>query len=313
MERYRQAYNSPKTCSQENEGSEDLGGLALSIVLASAVLHASWNYLTKKSQRKLPFIWLALLTSLFLFLPMFLYYWPETAIYYPGWNCILASGLLHAFYFWFLGGAYERGDLSLVYPLSRGSGPLLVPLFAVILLHEQLTLPGITGIAVVVLGIYSIHLQSFSLRSFLQPFLAARGRASLWALFTGAAITSYSLVDKVGVDAVYPPVYIYLMLVGTVVFLSPSVLLRERAWLKQEWAENKRSIIIVGFLANFTYLMVLFAMSMSRVSYVVAVREVSIVFSAFFGVMWLGEKHAAHKLLGAFLITLGVILIALSR
>ena len=290
-----------------------MGGLALSIVLASALLHASWNYLTKKSQRKLPFIWLALLTSVFLFLPMFLYWWPDTTIYYPGWNCILASSLLHALYFCFLGGAYERGDLSLVYPISRGFGPLFIPLFAVILLHEQLTLPGIAGIAVVVLGIYSIHLQSFSRRSFLQPFLAARGKASLWALFTGAAITSYSLVDKVGVDTVYPPIYIYLMLVGSVVFLSPYVLLRERVWLKQEWALNKGAIVLVGFLANFTYLLVLFAMSMSKVSYVVAVREVSIVFSALFGVMWLGEKHALHKLLGAVLITLGVILIALSR
>jgi uncharacterized membrane protein len=290
-----------------------LGGLALTIVLASALLHASWNYLTKKSRRKLPFIWLALLTSVPLFLPMFLCWWPETTIYYPGWSCILASSLLHAFYFWFLGGAYERGDLSLVYPLSRGSGPLFIPVFAVVLLHEQLTPLGITGIGVVVLGIYSIHLQSFSPRAFLQPFLAARGRASLWALSTGAAITSYSLVDKVGVGAVYPPVYIYLMLVGTVLFLSPYVLLRERIWLNQEWAVNKRSIIIVGFLANFTYLMVLFAMSMSQVSYVVAVREVSIVFSALFGVMWLGEKHAAHKLLGAILITVGVVMIGLSR
>ena len=225
---------------------------------------------------------------------MFLYWWPDTTIYYPGWNCILASSLLHALYFCFLGGAYERGDLSLVYPLSRGFGPLFIPLFAVILLHEQLTLPGIAGIAVVVLGIYSIHLQSFSRRSFLQPFLAARGKASLWALFTGAAITSYSLVDKVGVDTVYPPIYIYLMLVGSVVFLSPYVLLRERVWLKQEWALNKGAIVLVGFLANFTYLLVLFAMSMSKVS-------------------WLGEKHALHKLLGAVLITLGVILIALSR
>lgn len=290
-----------------------MDGLALSIVLVSALLHASWNYLTKKSERKRAFIWWALLMGIFLFFPLFVFSWPQATIGLTGWNCIIASSFLHACYFWFLGGAYERGDLSLVYPLSRGSAPLFVPLAAVGLMHEQLAPLGITGIALVVSGIYTVHLQSFSGRSLLQPLWALRGGASLWALFTGAAIVSYTLVDKVGVETVDPPVYIYLMLVGTWLLLSPYILLRERPWLRKEWRKHKGSIIIVGFLSFFTYLMILFAMQMSQVSYVVAVREVSIVFSALFGIIWLGEKHAPHKLMGALLITFGVILIGLSR
>jgi drug/metabolite transporter (DMT)-like permease len=230
-----------------------------------------------------------------------------------GWGCILATGVLHAFYFWFMGSAYERGDLSLVYPLSRGSGPLLVPFLAVLLLKEQLSAPGVLGITLVIVGIFIIHLRSFAIQSFLEPFLALRSRASLWALCTGVTIAGYSLVDKVGVSIVNPPVYIYLMFVISLLLLSPYVFIKERSDLKKEWNMNKIQILIVGFLDLFTYLMILFALQISKVSYVAAAREVSIVFSAFIGVMLLQEKNAPQKLVGAVLISLGVILIGLSR
>ena len=288
-------------------------GLALTIVLAAAFLHAGWNFLLKKSQRKIVFIWWFMLVALVLYFPMFLYFWPQTTISPLGWKCLAATSFLHFLYFWFMAGAYERGDLSLVYPLSRGSGPLFVPLLAVIFIHEQLSLIGILGIGLVVLGIYVIHLRSFSSQSFLKPLLALRGGASLWALCTGGTIAGYSLVDKVGVGVVYPPVYNYLMLACVWFLLSPYVLAKERTWLKEEWRKNKGTILAVGFLVLFTYTKVLLAMRMSKVSYVVAVREVSIVFSAYYGVIWLGEKHGRQKLMGAILIASGVVLIGLSR
>jgi uncharacterized membrane protein len=277
----------------------------------SALLHAVWNYCTKRSQRKVVFVWWALLAAILLFLPMFLYWFP-TSISLPGLYCIIASGLFHALYFGFLGSAYQKGDLSLVYPICRGSGPLFVPIFAMVLINEQLAMLGGAGIILVVFGIYVINLQSFSGRAFLQPFIALRGGASLMAIFSGVAIASYSLVDKVGVSHVSPPVYIYLMLIISWVGLSVYVLPKERAWIKREWAANKRTIFIVGFLSNFTYLIILFAMQISKVSYVVAVREVSIVFSAAIGILWLGERHARQKLIGAAIITCGVIMIGLS-
>jgi uncharacterized membrane protein len=158
--------------------------------------------LAKKSRNKIAFIWWAILFSTIIFFPMFLYYWPTATISLTGWGCILATGVIHAFYFWFVGIAYERGDLSLVYPLSRGSGPLFVPILAVLILNEQLSIPGIYGIALVILGIFIIHLRSFAVQSFFEPFLALRGRASLWALCTGGTIAGYSLVDKVGLPHV---------------------------------------------------------------------------------------------------------------
>ncbi len=290
-----------------------MSGFALGIVLVAAFLHASWNYLAKKSRNKIAFIWWTILFSTSLYLPMFIYFWPAVTISSTGWVCIVATGVIHAFYFWFVGSSYERGDLSLVYPLSRGSGPLLVPILAVLIMNEQLSIPGGLGIALIIIGIYIIHLRSFSIQSFLEPFLALRGSASLWALCAGSTIAGYSLVDKVGVSIVYPPVYIYLMFVISLLLLSPFVFVKVRSDLKKEWNINKVQIIMVGFLDLFTYLMILFALRISKVSYVAAAREVSIVFSALIGVMLLHEKNAPQKLTGSVLICLGVILIGLSR
>jgi drug/metabolite transporter (DMT)-like permease len=290
-----------------------MSGLALGLVLASAFLHAGWNYLLKKSDRKIVFIWWFLLMSVIIYLPVFLYYYPRAIIPQAGWFCIVATGIIHGVYFWCMGGAYQRGDLSLVYPLARGAGPLFIPILAVILLQEEISPLGVTGILLIIGGIYCIHLRSFSRSAFLEPFLSLRGGASLWALFTGLAIAFYSLIDKVGVVLVYPPVYIYLMLLITWLMITPWILIRERHYLIPEWRHRKGSIIVVGFLCGFTYLMILFALQISKVSYVAAVREVSIVLSSYYGVVLLGEKHGSQKLLGTLLITAGVIAIGLSR
>ena len=290
-----------------------MSGLALIIVLVAAFFHAGWNFLAKKSKKKMAFIWWFLLIATIGYLPMFLYFWPRHTVSPAGWACIVTTGILHALYFWFMGGAYERGDLSLVYPLSRGSGPLFVPIPAIIFLQEQLSFVGIVGISLIILGIYFIHLKSYSTVSFIEPFRALRGSASVWAICTGGTIAGYSLVDKVGVGLVYPPVYIYLMFVISLLLLSPYVLANQRAALKLEWLVNKGPILIDGFLVLFTYLMILFAFRLSKVSYVVAAREVSIVFSAFLGIIWLKEKHAAQKIAGAALIAIGVVFIGLSN
>lgn len=290
-----------------------MSGIALSIVLASAFLHAGWNYLLKKSERKVVFIWWFLLVAALLYLPLCLYYWPRAPISQTGWLCIVATGLIHGLYFWSAGGAYQRGDLSLVYPLARGTGPLLIPVLAVFLLGEEIAPLGATGIALIVAGIYCVHLRSFAGPAFLEPFRALRNGASPWALVTGCSTAAYSLVDKVGVGHVDPPVYIYLMFLITWLVITPWVLIKERQCLGVQCRRHILSIFVVGFLSVFTYLMVLFALQLSKVSYVAAVREVSIVLSAYFGIALLKERHGKQKFLGAALITAGVIAIGLSR
>lgn len=285
---------------------------ALIMVLAAAFLHAGWNYLAKKSRKKLVFIWWFLLVAMALYLPMFVYFFPDNPIPPRGWACIATTGGLHFLYFWFLGGAYERGDLSLVYPVSRGFGPLLVPILAVIFLQEQLSLAGTVGIGLIIAGIYIIHLHSFSLRSMAEPFLAIREGATVWALCTGGTIALYSLVDKVGVQAVPPPVYIYLMVAITWVLLTPVVFKTHPGQILVEWRENKSTITLVGLLVLGAYLTVLFALQIAKVSYVSAVREVSIVFSVLYGIFRLGEQHGIQKILGAVLIAFGVVCIGLA-
>jgi len=285
----------------------------MAIVLASAFLHAGWNFLLKKSWNKIAFTWCFLTAAIVLYLPVCLYFWPEQPISPLGWACIAGTGLFHFLYFWFMGGAYERGDLSLVYPLFRGSGPLLVPILAVILLKEELAALGIAGIVLVVLGVYVLHLKSFRVESFVEPLAALRGGASAWALCAGVSIAGYSIVDKIGVSQVYPPVYLYIAVAICWVILTPYVMSRRRHEIFQEWRNNRANILVVGFLAIFTYIMILFALQLAKVSYVSAVREVSIVLSAFLGVSQLGEKNAAQKLPGAVTISIGVVLIGLSR
>jgi drug/metabolite transporter (DMT)-like permease len=286
---------------------------ALLLVLFSALLHAFWNYLAKKSRHKIAFIWWSILFAVIIYFPMFLYSFAGMKISATGWACIIATGILHTFYFFFFGSSYERGDLSVVYPLARGFGPFWVPILAVIILREQLSLAGVIGIAFVVAGIYVIHLKSFSFKTFFEPFTAIRNTASMWALLTGCTIAAYSIVDKVGVQSVHPVVYIYFMFFIPLMFLAPYVLIAQRKALKTEWRINKGPIVVVGFLVVFAYLLILFAMQSSNVSYVVAAREFSIVFSALFGIIWLGERHRRPRLIGAFLIALGVALIGLSR
>jgi drug/metabolite transporter (DMT)-like permease len=290
-----------------------MNGVALGLVLAAAFLHASWNFLAKKSQMTLMFIWWFLLVSALFYFPLFLYFWPRTTISPTGWICIAATSILHALYFWSLGEAYALGDLSLIYPLARGIGPLLVPVLAVGLIKEQLSAPGILGIGLIVIGIYVLHVSGFSKRTFFMPFRALRSGSSLWAITTGGTIALYSLVDKVGVSNVNPPVYVYLMFLGAWMLLTPYVLVKERRFLLAEWHRHRGAIVVVGFLVLFTYMLILFAMRLSKVSYVVALRETSILFSVFLGILWLHEKHGRQKFVGAALIFFGVFFISLSE
>lgn len=108
-----------------------------------------------------------------------------------------------------------------------------------LLLGEEIAPLGGIGILFIIGGVYCVHLCSFISAAFLEPFRALRGGASLWALFTGLAIASYSLVDKVGVGLVYPPVYIYIMMLITWLVITTWVLIRERHGLKSEWSATK--------------------------------------------------------------------------
>jgi drug/metabolite transporter (DMT)-like permease len=286
---------------------------ALALVLAAAVLHAFWNFLYKRAKDKATFAFMFGAAAVVMYLPAFIFMAGREQMPREAWLAIAASGVIHTFYFAMLGRGYSVGDLSLVYPLARGTGPLLVPVWAVIFLGERPSAIGLAGIVAVVGGVFVLHLRELSWHGLLDPFLSVGTHATRTALITGLLISAYTVVDKVGVGYAEPFVYMYLCTALYSLLYGPFVLATS-GWsaLKAEWRLNALSIVAVGFLMVFTYTMVLFAMTMSHVSYVAAARESGVVIGAAMGTILLKESYGRAKIGGSVLIAAGIGLIALA-
>ena len=287
--------------------------LALALVVAAALLHSIWNFLYKRAKDKASFAWLFGLAAVVLYLPAFLLMVGRQPIPREAWFVIAASGVIHTLYFAFLGRGYSVGDLSLVYPMARGTGPLLVPVWAMAFLGERPSAIGLAGILVVVLGVYILHLTEISWRGLIAPLRSLRTKPTRIALFSGLLISAYTVVDKVGVSYLDPLVYMYLFTALYSALYGPYVLWTSGLdTVTAELRSNALHIVAVGFLMVFTYVMVLHAMTMSNVSYVAATRELGVVFGAAMGTLLLKESYGRSKLAGSLLIALGVALIGLA-
>ncbi|MFQ5882360.1 MAG: EamA family transporter [Candidatus Methylomirabilales bacterium] len=272
------------------------------LVVSSAFLHATWNLYTKQSEDKLLFLWWMLGAGTLLFLPILLL-GPWPALPRQGWNYILASGAIHTTYYFFLGQAYERGDLSLAYPLARGSGPLLVLVSAFLFLGERPSGQGLLGIGSVVLGVLVLHLFPG------RGLDLLRGPHVPRALVTGAAIASYSIVDKLGVAVVHPLPFLFYLHLVSFFLLGPCLLItRGRTGLTSLFYQRGKVLVAAG-LQNLAYFLVLSAMTLAKVSYVVAAREVNVVFGAALGAWWLREGYGRQKLFASAIIAAGLVLI----
>ncbi|MGH7306492.1 MAG: EamA family transporter [Candidatus Rokuibacteriota bacterium] len=285
-----------------------MSGQALVLVVCAAVLHAIWNALAKRAENQFAFLWSSVTLATFILLPLGLWHRPAEPASSAGLPFVAASVGIHALYFWALGRAYRDGDFSRVYPIARGLGVALVPLVALPVFGEGLSWLGALGIGLVVLGIAALSLTPSA------PGSHATGRAAgtVWALVTGLTIASYSLVDKAGVARLHPMPYIALMGLGLAVVLAP-IALRDRPALRREWRVRWRTILVASAMNLTSYLLVLFAFRLSKVGYVVAARELSILFSAFIGSLWLGEGRLAPRLAAASIVLAGVVCVALAR
>jgi drug/metabolite transporter (DMT)-like permease len=233
-----------------------------------------------------------------------------------GWIALafgLGTAFLHAVYGIALTRGYRMGDLSSVYPVSRGIGPALVPFLAVILFDEVVSVPAAIGIAFVVLGIYVIHIDSRNWRDITHPLRELNTPVIRIAILTGVVISCYSLWDKAGLDnGVHPMTLIGFTLIGNVIGLSPAVWSAERADITEEWSQSRGSILAAGILAPLGYTLVLIALTTSQVSYVAPAREVGIVMGTAMGVLWLGEGYGFMRIWGSVLIVAGVMTLALA-
>jgi len=286
-----------------------VSGPALALVVCAAVLHAVWNALAKRADNQFVFLWCSVSLATALLLPLGLLRLPAEPAPASGLPFVAASVAIHALYFWALGRAYRHGDFSRVYPMARGLGVALVPLVALPVFGERLSWLGSLGVGLVVLGIAALGAMPTA-----TPASVARagGAGTAWALVTGLTIAAYSLVDKAGVARLHPMPYIALMGVGLSVVLAP-VVLADRPALGREWRRHWRTILVASAMNLTSYLLVLFAFRLSKVGYVVASRELSILFSAFIGSLWLGEGRLAPRLAGASVVLAGVVCVALAR
>lgn len=289
---------------------------SLVLLLIAAGLHAGANALLKQAGDKLAFAWWMLGVFCVLGSPAILFV-PRVPMI--AWWIVITSGLLEAIYFVTLTRAYTQGDLSMVYPVARGSAPLFLLIWAILFLHERPSAAGYAGIFSIVCGLYLINIPS--LAEWSRPLRGFRSSASRWALLTGVLISGYTAIDKVGVR--YFPPFVYLYFILLVCWLALALqwfsstrrpVLKTEMGLAEDPRRKRRLLTVAAasLIGTGAYLLVLAAMKLSPVSYVGPVREVSVVIGAWIGVRFLNEKGGRVRILGSALIASGIVLIALA-
>jgi len=319
-------------------GAAPVSATALALILVAALAHATWNLFSKQASvaGASSFVWLMSLTATVLYAPVV----ALSVLVSPprltplAWLFMIGTGLLQVGYFLFLQAGYRLGDLSLVYPLGRGTGALLAALAGITLLGERPGAAGITGIGLVVLGVLVLGAPgraagpaspasgspasgSPASGSPAAPSLAGPPRAApasraiTFALVTGMFIASYTLWDKYAVSTLRVPPLLqgYASLPVMALLLAPSAL-RQRGRTTRVWRRYRRQVTGAAVLSPLAYVLVLIAMSFTAVSAVAPAREVSVLVGVILGRRLLGEGSLARRLTAAAAIAAGIICIA---
>jgi drug/metabolite transporter (DMT)-like permease len=284
--------------------------LALAFIVVAAFIHATWNLLAKRAAGGAPFVWLYGVASALLYLP-------AAALYLalaPGalgprtWALFAASGVLHLLYALSLQRGYRVADLTVVYPVARGTGPLLSTAGAIALLGERPGPIALTGAAAVVTGVLVL---SGGPRALTRGDLGV-GRGVLYGAFTGLFIAAYTLLDGHGVKtaAVAPFLLDYFGNLVRCALLTPAAF-RHRSEVAAQWRRSRALVAGVGALAPLSYVLVLAAARMAPLSRVAPAREVSLLVAAVLGARWQRERDAGWRLAGAGVIVLGVVALAM--
>jgi drug/metabolite transporter (DMT)-like permease len=281
---------------------------ALALVLTSAVMHATWNLLAKQVRAETPFLFLIYIVGAVAYAPfaiaVLVLARPQLGL--GAFAFVAVAIVLQTVYFATLTAGYRAGDLSLVYPLARATGPLLATVGAIAILGERPSALAIAGALAIVLGALVLTGDPRSLR--------ARGaaRAVGYAVATGVVIALYTLWDKTAVSLLLIPpiVYDWMTISGQALVVAP-VVWRRRAEVAEVWATRRWTVVIVGILSRLSYLLMLTALAISPVSYVAPARETGILFGTVLGVRVLAEGQSQRRAVGAVAMVLGIVLLAL--
>ncbi len=285
----------------------------LLLVLFAAALHAGWNYLAKASRDTVAFLWWGVafgaLGSGILILATGSIWLPREL-----WPLFILSDLAELGYFITLVRGYGEGDLSLVYPLSRGSAPIFLAAWSALLIGERLPFAGYLGVAIMVAGIFVASQKPRAAGAAIADQASMPGRPVLWALASGIFISIYSLSDKIIVGGMSPLAYNWWVYAGNAI-----------TWITIVWTARRRAANIAELRANWprvlagsamtvgAYVLVLIALTTSSASYVVAGRGTSVVFGALLGWRALGESLGRVRVIGALLMVAGLALMSLAR
>ena len=285
-------------------------GLALGLVLVAAFSHASWNYLLKKSGGGQGLVAAASVASLVMYAPVAIgvMAWQHYGFQPVHLALMLVSGLIHTSYFLLLDRAYRSGgDLSIVYPLARATGPMITIVVAIAILGER---PGAVPLAGAVLIAASALLLTGN------PFAWHRGEsrhAVGFALLTGCMIAMYTVWDKASVARwlVPPLLFDWGCNAFRVLVLVPFTRRRQPGAIARAWHERRGTVIAIAVLSPLSYILVLTAMVFTPVSLVAPAREVSILFAALMGAHLLREGDVARRAVAAIGMVLGMAGLAL--
>jgi drug/metabolite transporter (DMT)-like permease len=289
-----------------------MSAAAFALVLASACCHATWNLLLKRSTHKVAFLPAFGGVSVALFFVPAVVFAVVDGIDLAGVGFGLGSALIHGVYGYALARGYQHGDLSTVYPISRGLGPALIPIAAVLVLDESVSGGAAAGIGLVVAGIVVIQGEGFAPSELFRPLALMRRQEVRIALLTGVLIATYSVWDKASLDHLPPVTLNQFAMTGHMVLLLPIALRGSPSLYAQEWRERPLSIVAAGILAPLAYILVLVALTTTRISYVAPTREVGIVLGALLGVLLLHEGYGPFRIGGSALIVAGVFTLALA-
>jgi drug/metabolite transporter (DMT)-like permease len=282
---------------------------ALGLILVAAWCHATWNLLLKQSRGGgIVFFWLVACIETLFYAPLALWMLAQGA-WRPDATALvmmLGSALIHVAYFVFLDRGYRTGDLSVVYPLARASGPLLTIAAAILFLGERPAWPALGGAALIALGAVLLSGNPVA--------LFRRGGTGIgFALATGAMIAFYTVWDRQAVAALLiPPVVYYWGSIVARLALTTPVALHDRARLRSLWSTEKRAIAAVAVLSPLSYCLALYAMTLAPLSHVAPARETSILIAALYGTHLLKEGDAARRLAAAAMMIAGLAAIALA-
>ncbi len=280
-----------------------MSSIALLLVILSTVMHAYWNYILKRVQGGILFVWLFTLMTCILYIPLIAFTLTRVsfALTLSGILFCALSIIAHIFYFVFLDQAYKVGDLSVIYPVTRGVAPVFTVLFALIVLGESLQGIQILGIVLILIGTMTL--------SGLQIKNLKRSPVSIgFALLCASMVTSYTLIDKytMSVLLISPFILDFLNNIGRTVALMPLVI-KSPQKVSNLFRNHFKEALIIAILSPLTYVLVLFAMKILPVSLIAPIRQLSIIFSSILGIRLLSESRDYTKIFGILLTFLGVV------